>query len=105
MSPEVDSQSWLRLIASGLGTVTFAACLALWRVISSKASKVDLAAAVETMERQHALMLERIDEHYEESKESRERLFDKFDEINKGLGATMVALSRLQGRLDQDDAR
>jgi hypothetical protein len=100
---------WPGHIGDAFATLAVTICVALWRFVTSKASKEELAAAVREQKEQNAAMLERIDDHYEEARESRERLYDKVDEFakdfNKGLGATMVSLSRLQGQLDRDDER
>ena len=89
-------------IAEWLGGIAVAGLGWVWRQISAKASKEELADAVRDLREQHATMLERVDEHYEEAKESRERLYSKVDDINKTLGATMVTLSHLQGKFDRE---
>ncbi len=82
-------------------------CTGLWRFVSSKASKDELADAIRAADKQTAALLERVDNHYDEAREDRQRLYDKVDdfarEFNKTLGATMVSLSRLQGQLDRED--
>ncbi len=99
--------SWAGYIGTALQALIVPMGLGLWRFISSKASKQELADAIRSAEKQTEALLERVDNHYDEARESRERLYDKFDnfarEINKTLGATMVSLSRLQGQLDRED--
>ena len=83
--------------------IVVASVLGLWRMITGKASKEELARAIDTFDKTTALLIERVDEHYVDSRESREKLYEKVDEINRSLGATMVSLSRLQGQLDRNE--
>jgi len=88
--------------AQWLGGLSVLACGWLWREISGKASKNELADAVLALKEQNAAMLERVDEQYEDANRARDRLYEKFDEMNRTLGATMVSLSHLQGQLERD---
>jgi hypothetical protein len=99
-APESDGGFWGAVVV-----VLVASIGAISRWISGKASKEELVSAVNMLRDQHATMLERVDEHYEEARESREKLYNKFDDINRALGATMVSLSRLQGQLDRNDQK
>jgi len=100
-SPEPQPGLWQ--ISHWISGIAIAFCGWLWREISNKASKEELIGAVNMLRDQHAAMLERVDEHYDQARESRELLYRKVDEINRSLGATMVSLSRLQGQLDRNE--
>lgn len=86
-----------------IGTVGAGVAGWVWKQVASKVSREELKEAIEAMERRTEQVLERVDEHYLEARESRDRLYQKIDEMNRAQGATMIALSGLQGRLDEQD--
>ena len=110
-SPDVPP--YLQIIGLVLGTIT-AVMLPALRWLSSRAGKDELAKVVSELKRQNETVLERVDNHYQEARDARDRLADKIesasdklfikiDSMDKAIGATMVAVSHIQGRLDEEE--
>jgi hypothetical protein len=95
-----DHQPWLEASLWVCGAIA-TAVTALWRLISSRASKTELADAIASVVEQTAAIRERGDEQFEQGREHRERLWSKFDALQKDVGATMIGLSGIQGRLEE----
>ncbi len=95
-----DQGPWLTA-AIWVCSAIAAAVTALWRLISSRASKKELADAISAVVDQTAALRERTDEQYQVGMEHRSRLETKFDNLSRDVGATMVGLSGIQGRLNE----
>lgn len=95
-----DHQPWLEAALWVLGGVS-SMSVGLWRFISSRASKKELADAIAAVVDQTAALRERTDEQFEQGNDHRDRLETKFDALSRDVGATMMGLSGIKGRLDE----
>lgn len=89
---EIATAAW----ALWLAALTFAAKY-LFSSLSSKASRAELQA-----------VLERVDKHYDEARESRAKLHDKLDKTIEAMHVTAVRVGELRGRASaegDDDQR
>lgn len=84
-------------VLGSLGAVAVAGVGWVWRQVSSKASKEDLAAALERFDEHRKESREQLEAHRSEAREANDKIFEKLETTNKAVTDLAVAVGRLQG--------
>lgn len=96
-SVDIPDPNPLKDIASYIATVGVAGVGWLWRQVSSRATKAELAAAIKEFKEQRDASHAQLEAHRKESRDSSVRIYDKLDEVGKQFGELAKEVGQLQG--------
>lgn len=95
-----DPQPGVWQLAEWLGGLALAACTGLFKLISSKASKEELAAVVRRSDEQFATTRDDIGRMFEELKADRDEASTARHDMRDKMQSIALTVARLEGKID-----